>query len=311
MEFRIPLTEDSMNIRARAQPLAEYSDLVGVDRVVELTIGATATPDEMRLIVTSAKPLEIVLPSGRKKKTATRSLDSGGSASDSENSDLSHEERNAHDAGSDAESLCSVDTDADPDVECDFVEKGAESAPAPELLVGGGQGSAASAPDDDVGSDPEDGGAPLLQRHPPGTWKIWESLWFFITKTPGWTDVKIHVKAPLRNATNGMGAHSFSKTVSPHHFGDAWEQPRRSLLVLRAWAIFRSGQLGWSNARPSRIRERAKQRIALERDLRDLQGGAPLPLIGSAAAAKLIKQWVPDVAAAIEKDVVQGVHVVD
>ena len=310
MEFRIPLTEDSMNIRERAQPLAEYSDLVGVDRLVELTIGATATPDEMRLIVTSAKPLETVLPSGRKKKTATRSLDSGGSASDSESSDLSHEERNVRDAGYDVDSLCPVDTDADFGVECDFVDEGAQSAPAPELLVGGGQGSAASAPDDD-GSDPEDGGAPLLQRHPAGTWKVWESLWFFATKTPGWADVKMHMKGPLRNVTTGMGNHSFSKTVSPHHYGDAWENPRRSLLVLRAWAIFRAGQLGWCKARPSRMREILKQRSALDRDLRALHGGAPLPLIGNEAASKLIKQWVPDVAAAIEKDVEQGVHWVD
>ena len=101
----------------------------------------------------------------------------------------------------------------------------------------------------------------------------------------------------------------FTKTLSPHHYGDEWVGPRRSLLALRSWAIWRARLGGWSKARPARLREVEKQRRALERDVRSAHGDVELPLLGNADVEKLIKNWVPDVYNALVEDIQQ--HITD
>ena len=47
-----------------------------------------------------------------------------------------------------------------------------------------------------------------------------------------------------------MGAANRSKGVTPLHFGDARSEPLRSILVLRAWAIWRASVDGWAAGAP-------------------------------------------------------------
>ena len=94
-----------------------------------------------------------------------------------------------------------------------------------------------------MGAGGDDGDAGTLvadevvkhHRHPPGTWTIWESTWFYMTQTPGWTDIKCLVKWQFRSVTTGMGPRWFSRTLSPHHYGDDLRDPWRSILLLRYW----------------------------------------------------------------------------
>jgi hypothetical protein len=104
-------------------------------------------------------------------------------------------------------------------------------------------------------------------RHPPGTWKLWESTWFYITQTAGWLDIKIWMKGPFRNVTDGMGTSSFSKTLTCHHYGDELDEPWRCLLLLRSWSIWRAKWQGWARAKDCRLREVNRQ---LDRFIVDL-----------------------------------------
>ena len=36
-----------------------------------------------------------------------------------------------------------------------------------------------------------------VARHASGTWKVWQDWWFYMTETPGFTDIKIHMKTPF------------------------------------------------------------------------------------------------------------------
>jgi hypothetical protein len=151
------------------------------------------------------------------------------------------------------------------------------------------------------GDDPQQDEASCVKglRHPPGTWTIWSSAWFYITKTPGWIDLKVHMKMPFRNVTQGMGISAMSRTVSPHHYGDSWEDPWRSVLLLRSWSIWRARWLGWAKQKDSRLREvnRQAERLMLNIKSEHVSHMLPLqvPLLGSDHAHALLQQWTHDI----------------
>ena len=120
-----------------------------------------------------------------------------------------------------------------------------------------------------------------------------------MTKTPGWLDVKCWLKTPFRCVTgDGMGVSSMSRTLSVHHYGDDWDDPWRSLLLLRAWSIWRARLEGWARAKPCREREVARQLARFVDDIKQAheQHGLPLsqPLLGDAAAHRLLVKWTAD-----------------
>ena len=137
-------------------------------------------------------------------------------------------------------------------------------------------------------------------RNPAGTWTIWSGTWFYITKTPGWTDLKVHMKMPFRNVTQGMGTTVMSRTVSPHHYGDDWEDPWRSVLLLRSWSIWRARWQGWAKQKDCRLREvnRQSERLGLKIRSDHLRHMVPLqvPLLGSPQAHALLEKWTLDIA---------------
>ena len=144
-------------------------------------------------------------------------------------------------------------------------------------------------------------------RHPPGTWTIWnDSLWFYITKTAPFIDVKAHMRGPVRNYLTGMGTNDMSKTRTPYMLLDDWVTPTRTVLCLRAWMIWRARQPclsrhGWANepGHEGRQREVVRMSEALERDLR-LAGAAP-DLFGVAKADAMLKRWVPGIVARLRE----------
>jgi len=198
-----------------------------------------------------------------------------------------------------------VDTDADVGVDevplCDPAA-GREVVSCSGARVGVDSGS------EDEGEEASPGGdgsrAPArasgAPRHAPGTWKIAEYLWFYVTRTPSFTDIKCHMKSGLRNVTTGMGIYNMSKTLTPWHYADDWSRPWRTLLLLRAWSIWRAKLHGWANAKPCRQREVARQEQCLEADVRSSHVGEPTePLLGNSQAHILFVKWAPSIARSV------------
>ena len=168
-----------------------------------------------------------------------------------------------------------------------------EAAAAPEVH----DGEVADVEDVEVVQQDEE--AERSFRHPAGTWKIWEGTWFYMTKTPGWIDMKCWVKAHFRTDGEGLGRTSTSKTLTPYHYGNDWDNPWRTMLLLRSWTVWRARWLGWARAKPCRQREVERQVERLMADVRqahDLHEVALCnPLFASAPAHRLMARWVPDI----------------
>ena len=224
-----------------------------------------------------------------------------GSEGESGSSSAEDSEEEIHRISS-SDSAASVDTDLDDGVDDEVAD------------VVAGDGHKAGDKEEDFSDEEEDvdvgeddvaaaEGADLaivpLRRHPPGTWKIQESTWFYMTKTPGFFDVKVWLKTPFRCMSGeGMGVTHMSRTLTPHHYGDSWEDPWRTIFLLRAWTIWRARWLGWSRAKECRHREVCRQLDRFVADLKQahVEHGLPLrnPLLGNALAHKFLLQWTAD-----------------
>ena len=252
--------------------------------------------------MSGARPVVKPLPANRRKKAATGAAAATGaetadSCDESEESDIQFEDRAKVDmALSSSGSEGSVDTDVESGVEMEPPAAAATGAPGDEFppLAAAAAGAAGS-DDDDTAS--EDGGNVRVRvaMHPGGHWQIWSSMWFYINQVPGYVDIKVHMKGPLRNIATGMGRDFMTKTMTPHHYGESFERPVRTLLLLRAWAIWRAKLMGWSARAPGRLREVAMQSSSLEADVRALQGTAGRPLLHNKEAEVQLRKWAPAV----------------
>jgi hypothetical protein len=107
-----------------------------------------------------------------------------------------------------------------------------------------------------------------IERHASGTWKVYEELWFYMTQTPGFADIKMHMKTPFRTPEQ-MGRFQMSKALSPHHYGETLANPVKTRLLLQAWAIYRARlKAGWAEARPGRGRHVASMMVSLKTAIR-------------------------------------------
>ena len=97
-------------------------------------------------------------------------------------------------------------------------------------------------------------------------------------------------------APQGMGSYDMSKHITPAHLGDDAAHPVTTLLLLRAWMLWRARRDGWATERASRGRQFAEDELALKHDILKLQpqkGGA----LGSPKADALLHIWAPNVLA--------------
>ena len=297
-----------------------FSAATGAPLAATGASSAAHAPRHGRVVLTvlQAKPIHQPLKQrnqGKKRRTAvpTGSSDSDSSAAEHvSEAEIAAQEAKHQVVSSDSDSSnLSADTGDDMDTEAtpdsvlklvmakhidkshshcskhkasDFVHSGSEDEDF-EL--------AAKAPGCEAANAPSVSG---IARHPPGTWKIWEGTWFYSTKTPGFTDVKVILKQAFRNLSTGMGVTSMSKALSPHHYNEEWEEPVRTLLLLKSWCIWRARLHGWSKATECRQREVDRQVVRLTQELRVAQEGLPSrPLLGSLPAQKLLDKWVPDI----------------
>ena len=90
-----------------------------------------------------------------------------------------------------------------------------------------------------------------------------------------------------------MGTNNVSKQVSVRLLGEPRGDAGRTLLVLRAWALWRARQGGWADQQRGRSRHFKEQDALLERDIRDL--GAPGKLLGHSKANSALRAWTPEI----------------
>ena len=89
-----------------------------------------------------------------------------------------------------------------------------------------------------------------------------------------------------------MGKYNLSKQLVPSEFDEDRNDPRRTKVLLRAWALWRMRQSGeWLDAHSRRHRQLARDEAELERAFRALSG----PITRNALADIVLKRWAPDV----------------
>jgi len=84
----------------------------------------------------------------------------------------------------------------------------------------------------------------------------------------------------------------FSKFLTPKHYGETLEDPTKTLLLLRAWMLWRVGD-GWAHEKTSRARQFQEEKRALKRDVTALNPQKGGGVLDNKQANKLLRSWVP------------------
>jgi len=309
---RYEIVPQHLELGKRLRPLQQCIVLDAPAEQFALHFKAAAAPGVLTLRASVALPVTGPLPRSRRRGT-TRAASGSESAEDFETDEEA--DAQAREDASSAESDCmSVDTqvDSDADSACEDLPKlksaaaalRAEAAAPVAAAAPDSEGEAVSDLEEDASESAHVGSGFLRResahagsgflRRAAGTWKVWESQWFFMTQTPGFLDLKVQLKVPLRNVSEGMGVTEMSKALSPHLVGggDTIAQPVRTKFLLRAWTIWRSRWLGWAAQKEYRLREVAVQEGELEAELRAFAPPSPGWSLGSTFADEQLYLWV-------------------
>ena len=105
-------------------------------------------------------------------------------------------------------------------------------------------------------------------------------------------DVKIHIYDAWATPA-AMGKTERSKTFTPAHHLETVANPVRSLLLCRAWMVWRCRKTPWAFASRGRARQFEADAACLEDDIRALQ--SPDRLMGNVRANDKLQMYVPDI----------------
>ena len=95
---------------------------------------------------------------------------------------------------------------------------------------------------------------------------LWESDYFYIPEAPPEsTGLRIFVRSTAMTA--GIGDKNLSKHLTPSHFGETPESCTVTMLLLRAWSIWRAHRDAWASARTCRKRQIDEDLSLLQRDV--------------------------------------------
>ena len=121
---------------------------------------------------------------------------------------------------------------------------------------------------------------------------LWADPYFSVWGHPNVDFLRMVMREQWRRPLpDGMGVVAGSKQLTPRHYGEHCNDPVRSLLLFRAWALWRARQNGWANAQRGRARHFREQASLLEQDITALD----CRLLGNAKANSLLKSWAPDI----------------
>ena len=123
----------------------------------------------------------------------------------------------------------------------------------------------------------------------------WSDTYFTIWDTP--TEFLMVLVRKTHRGPAQLGSKSLSRQVTPAHYGETRDKPVRSILLLRAWCLWRMCQGTWMKERDCRRRHFDEQKALLKRDVAAL--GAPCGLLGNPKANAALRELVPEVAASL------------
>ena len=107
---------------------------------------------------------------------------------------------------------------------------------------------------------------------------IWETEYFYIPQAPPEsTGLRIFVRHTA--VSSGIGQDTLSKFMTPSHFGETMESCTVTILLLRAWSIWRAHRDAWASAKPCRKRQIDEDLSLLQRDVQKVltqNGGSSL-----------------------------------
>ena len=100
---------------------------------------------------------------------------------------------------------------------------------------------------------------------------LWENTYFFISKAKGVDGIQ-GIRIRMRPCqTVGIGSTHRSKHMTPRHFGETLEHCPVTLLLLRAWSVWRGHRDGWARAREHRKRDFYETWLQLLSDIDKVQ----------------------------------------
>lgn len=143
-----------------------------------------------------------------------------------------------------------------------------------------------------------------MVRMPRGTHVVSTNRYFTFTNNRNYPDIKVSA-VPKWATPEHMGTTYKSRTLFPSHFGDSREHPVRSMLVLRAWVLWKARATGFCDKRSSRRKLLSIEAEALRRDIEGMSSEAH-PTTGNVPADVLITELAPD---ALAPKQVATVHV--
>ena len=111
-------------------------------------------------------------------------------------------------------------------------------------------------------------------------------------------DIKLIIRGIYCKA-DALGEKNMAKRVTPSKYGETFEDPVRSILLVRAWALDRCQSLPWVSKVPWRAREFAIEAGRLMRDVAALD--AADHLVGNRDVSKCLSGRLPEMAASLRK----------
>ena len=112
-------------------------------------------------------------------------------------------------------------------------------------------------------------------------------------------DLKMHIHDRwLVPPPTGIGrSHNMSKTITPKTVGEERADPVRTLLLLKAWMLWRARQIpGWIESCSARQRLFTEEADLVLAQVKRMQPQNDR-LLGNTLASKMMRDWVPDIVA--------------
>ena len=101
---------------------------------------------------------------------------------------------------------------------------------------------------------------------------IWENSYFYIPSRHKQAGFRVWMR---RNVENELGSDSTSKYITPEQVGEnSQDDCPVTLLLLRAWVLWRAYRDGWATQKPSRQREFEEEKLQLRQAISKIQGNS-------------------------------------
>jgi len=137
--------------------------------------------------------------------------------------------------------------------------------------------------------------APVAARAERGSCIVHSNIYFSFSDNPQYPDVKVNLKSVWCTEDHLGRSPEMSKALTPSHYGEPRDNPRRSMWCLRAWALWRfthSVKPDWIEQRSARVMWFHNEIKSLRSEIVDASSDTQ-PTTGNHTADNRIREWCP------------------